>query len=52
MNNPIVVILVILLLVGVFSGGHLGWYPAQYGYGGGIGLLVLILVILLLMGRL
>lgn len=44
----IVVVLIILCLVGVPAGPHLG-----YGYypSGGIGLVVVILIILLLLGR-
>jgi hypothetical protein len=50
MNNPIVLILVILLLVGAFGGGHLGWYPTHYGYGGGVGLVVLLIILFLVFG--
>jgi hypothetical protein len=48
--SPIAIILIVLLVL-AFGGGHLGWYPANYGYGGG-GLLLVILLVLLLMGRL
>lgn len=50
--NLLVLILAILFLAGAFGGGHLGFYPVQYGYGGGVGIVVVILIILLVTGRL
>ena len=47
-------IVVILLCLGAFSGGVGGYWPAHYGYGGGgLGLiLIVILIVLLLRGGL
>ena len=44
-------IILILLILGAFGGGFVGWYPHTYGIGGG-GLLLIILIVLLLAGRL
>ena len=33
----IVVLLLILLILGAFGGGFVGWYPHSYGFGGRIG---------------
>lgn len=47
----LITIILILLILGAFGGGFVGWYPHSYGFGGG-GVLLLILIILLVAGRL
>jgi hypothetical protein len=42
--------LLILLILGAFGGGFVGWYPHSFGFGGG-GLLLIILIVLLVAGR-
>ncbi|MEO5375179.1 MAG: DUF3309 domain-containing protein [Alphaproteobacteria bacterium] len=43
-------IAVLLLVVLSFLGGHMGYVPPQFGYGGGsVGLVVLIVLIVLLL---
>ena len=50
--NPIILILLILLLLGGFSGvGYYGGYGMGYYGGGGIGLLLVIILIFFLVGR-
>ncbi len=46
----LITLLLIVLVVLAFTGGHVGWYGQRVGYGGG-GLLLIILIVLLLAGR-
>ena len=47
----LLLIILILLALGAFGGGFVGWYPHTAGIGIG-GVLVIILIVLFLTGRL